>query len=208
MGGTRAASEASAWVPYCLGTAWSLSLDYPLRPRWGCRIWGRGSYTLPSILVALLFVGRSFSESLCLAQAFGGLSCGFSPWAAMAAPALAVGFPHTFFSYFSPELTSRLVFTACRVPCCLPGTLMGREGTRAPASLLPLCAVNPWSFGVGHLRASLTSSCPAQLGQLCRASFGVTLLVQLLYLPFIDNQLLDNKQVFVHSKDCLMGGAW
>lgn len=83
-----------------------------------------------------------------------------------------------------------------------------REGKKAPASLLLLFhCLKLWSFGVWHLRASLTSSCPAQLGQLYRASFGVTLLVLSLYLPFIDNQLLDNEQVLVHLKDCLMGGG-
>ena len=94
-------------------------------PQRGCGIWGRGNYTLPSILITLLFLGKSFAESLCLALAFGGLSCGFSPWAVMVAHALAVGFPHTFFSYFSHELTSSLVFTACRVPCCLLVSLEG-----------------------------------------------------------------------------------
>lgn len=53
----------------------------------------------------------------------------------------------------------------------------------------------------------MTSSCPAQLGQLYRASFGLTLLILLLYVPFIDNQLLDNEQVLVHLKDYLVGGG-
>lgn len=172
-------------------------------------MWGRGNCALPSIPIMLLFLGKSFSESQCLASSFGGLSCGFSPWAVMLAHASAVGFPHVFSSPFSHQLTNKLVLTACCVPCCLLGTRRDRrDGKRAKATLLPpFHILNSQFFGVWHLRASLTSSCPAQLGQLYRASFSVTLLVLLLYLPFIDNQLLDNEQVLVHLKDCLMGGG-
>ena len=66
-------------------------------PGKGCGMWDRGNYTLPSVSIMLLFLGKSFfSESLCLALAFGGLSCGFCLWAAMVAHAPAVGFPCTF----------------------------------------------------------------------------------------------------------------
>lgn len=65
-------------------------------------MWGRGNYALHSVPITRLFLGKSFfSESLCLALASGGLSCGFSPWAAMLAQGLAVGFPHAFPSSFS-----------------------------------------------------------------------------------------------------------
>lgn len=37
-------------------------------------MWGRGNCALPSIPMIPLFLGKSFSESLCLASAFGGLS--------------------------------------------------------------------------------------------------------------------------------------
>lgn len=81
-------------------------------------------------------------------------------------------------------------------PCCLCVSGEIQEGKEPPTSLLPpFCSLNLCAFGARVPRASWTSSCPTQLGQLQRASFGVTLLVLLLHLPLIDNQPLDNEQV-------------
>lgn len=82
-----------------------------------------------------------------------------------------------------------------------------REGEKASASFLPHFHSKSLVFRSLAPKSQFDRACPSQLGQLWRASCGVTLLVLLLYLPFIDNQLLDNEQVLVHLKDCLPGGG-
>lgn len=125
---------------------------------------GRGSQALPFLRShhTALLSKPFFSESLCLALAGGGLSCGFTSGAAVVA-----GPTHS-----SPYPGSPAGWSWLPVVRLAAGQAPGRdvgEGKRpqhppSPASL-------PESFGVWHPQASLTSSCPAQFGQLCGASW-------------------------------------
>lgn len=102
-----------------------------------------------------------------------------------------------------------LVWTACCVPRCLRGIVEGWKRRRAVPSIFFLLfrCLSAWSFGVWLLKSQLDEFLPCPAWVAPQPSFGVTLPVLLLYLPFIDNQLLDNEQVLVHLKDCLMGGG-